>query len=80
MRALVSAHPQEHLVFSVFLVWDILLDVLLYLIMVLVYIFFIDITYLFMCLFAIYRSSVVKYLFKIFAQLVIGLFVLFLSC
>ena len=66
MRVPVAPHPRQHLVLSVFWILAILIGVKWYLMAVLICNFLLtyDVEYLFMCLFAICISSVVRCLFK----------------
>ena len=76
MSDLLSPHRHQHLEMSLFFILAILIGVLWYIIVVLIYITLMtnDVGYLFMWLFAISLSSLVKCLFMSFTHVLIGSF------
>ena len=78
MRVPVAPHPYQHLMLSVFWILTILIGIY-YLIVVLSYIFLktYDVKHLFICLFAICISSLVKCLLRSLAHIFTGMFSFF---
>lgn len=70
LKVLDVSHPQQHMVFPVFIILVILMDIYKYFIVVLVFIFLKNnnVEYLSICLLVIWISSFVNYLFKYFAS------------
>ena len=83
MSVPILPHPHHHLLLPGFFILAMIVGVKWYFIVSLMYISQMvnDIQHLFLCLMAIYISSLERCLFRFFAQFLIGLFVfLFLSC